>query len=334
VSSSLDESKDSATTKSANPATNKAKGQISETDELTCITLLKAMELEEYNGGVEVEELEGEMVDQETLNLPEEWIYNMTQTDGGSSQKTDHEYAEIVKEDIQLGDEIQNDQPQIEKESEVEGPSKEQDQLPPAKAKRKKKVWGPIQPKRRSKRQSQDGVPVFEKAQALKMKYNLEVPKGITYKACHLTSKNLSDLASMIGIQLEESLDKVSSCVDSILEDNDRRKEHFSVGCSFAECSRNTEVVKHYSIVTRSKVAQEVQNVTVGNISDLVKGVGKHTTGGSLNEEEKDSDILVEEPSTPVAGNLDTDKYDQLADLVEEAWSKRDSKKKNKKKRK
>jgi hypothetical protein len=55
--------------------------------------------------------------------------------------------------------------------------------------------------------------------------------------------------------------------------------------------------------------------------------VGASGTGSALF-------ILVEEPSTPVASNLDADKYDQLADLVEEAWTKIASKKKNKKKRK
>jgi hypothetical protein len=45
------------------------------------------------------------------------------------------------------------------------------------------------------------------------------------------------------------------------------------------------------------------------------------------------SGILEEDPSTPVRNNLDDHKYDQIADLVEEAWTKVVRRKKIRRKR-
>jgi hypothetical protein len=52
------------------------RGQMSKEDERTCINLLKSMELEGYNHEMEIEEIDSEVVEQETLGLPEEWIYS------------------------------------------------------------------------------------------------------------------------------------------------------------------------------------------------------------------------------------------------------------------
>jgi len=142
----------------------KIRGHMSDADEMTCINLLKAMELEEYNNGMEVEVLDNEVVEQamvaqEGLSLPEERTYScMGQTIGETSYKMEEPLA---IESAQPTEVLQGKQVQVESEamqesnmSEIQSQCspKPQAQMTPVKAK-KKKVWGPIQPLRRSKRQ-------------------------------------------------------------------------------------------------------------------------------------------------------------------------------------
>lgn len=93
--------------------------------------------------------------------------------------------------------------------------------------KAKKKVWGPIQLERRSKRNPQDDIPMLERAQALKRKNILEEPKGINHRL-QISSQNLSNIASKVGLEVENDQDNDKSCVDIILEGNDRRDVNFT----------------------------------------------------------------------------------------------------------
>lgn len=104
-----------------------------------------------------------------------------------------------------------------------------------AKKKKKKKAWGPIPPEKRSKRIPKDDVPMLEKAQALKMKNNLEVPKGKTQVHYNLSFQKLSSLATKIRLDVEHG-SSCRSCVDTILDDNAQRSKIFSDSCSFIGC--------------------------------------------------------------------------------------------------
>jgi hypothetical protein len=132
---------------------------------MNCISLLKAMELEDLNTELEMEEIENGEMEQDTLGLPEEWMHCcMDQTSGEIGlncliHKEDQPDTEKSQTTVVVPQEekTQND---IE-----ENEALQEDQVQKRQAKsKKKKVWGPIQPERRSKRQPQDGVPVLERA--------------------------------------------------------------------------------------------------------------------------------------------------------------------------
>jgi hypothetical protein len=275
-----------------------------------------------------MEEIENGEMEQDTLGLPEEWMHCcMGQASGEIGlnclvHKEDQPDTEKSQTTVVVPQEEQT-QNDIE-----ENEALQEDQVQKRQAKtKKKKVWGPIQPERRSKRQPQDGVPVLERAQALRMKNNLEVPEGITNSSYHLTSQILSDLAVKVGLEVEDGKDRNRSCIESIVEDNAKRSEAFSVGCSFANCRKNKVSDRPPSIVTRSMAAQKSRDVTVGNIVSANNSIGTHTTEGSVNSCDDQSVSLEADPSTLVSDRIDDSNYD-LADLVEEAWTKVGSRKK------
>lgn len=318
------------------------RGQISDVDEMDCLNLLKAMELEEYNNGMDADILDSEVVDQdlveqETLSLPEEWTYScLDQAVGRTSHKmggpSSHKSTEVLQEEQAHSETHVEEEPKV-TENQSQYSSKSQDQVPPPKAK-KKKVWGPIQPERRSKRQAQDGVPILERAQALRMKNDLEIPRGITHFSCHLSSQNLSDLGSKISIAIEDVENSKETCVDSILDNNARRSKEFRASCSFADCTKHMGVEKTSSLASSSREAQGNSKATEGTSVILDHLVDTHTTEGSVNYRNVESNVLEEDPSTPVRNNLGDNRYGDLADLIEEAWTKVASRKKYKKKRK
>lgn len=174
----------------------------------------------------------------------------------------------------------------------------------------------------------------MNKAQALKRKINLEVPKGITHNSCKLSSQNLNDLASKIGLEIGSSMTSKGSCVDDIIDENAKRSENFIADCSLINCPKKTILNPVSHRVTRSKAAQGPSKVTVGNSSTPGDSVADHTTEGGvviIDIESNSSDLDL---NTPVKSRVEDSKHNQLADLIEEAWTKVVSTKKNKKKRK
>lgn len=158
--------------------------QISESDEVSCVNLLKAMELGEHWDGMEVEKEVMEGTGDETLNLPEEWIYSCMELATNDSVSQDFSQPDqilttaVEASKVDGGKQaVQLQKNNISELEDIGNTMEETAQVKTRKA-RKKKVWGPIQPERRSKRIAQDGIPVLEKAQTLKKKNNLEEPKG------------------------------------------------------------------------------------------------------------------------------------------------------------
>lgn len=260
---------------------------MSEVEELSCISLLKAMELEDYNNDMEFEEEVEEMEDQGSLNLPEEWVYSCREQFTGcqiihaetQSEKEDGQTSETNKEE-RIQDNIFVEEELKILDGQSQNSTQEHVQVNQGKAK-KKKAWGAIQPQRRSKRQPQDGMPVLERAQALRKKNNLEVPKGITHFSCQLSTQNLRDLASKVDLNIEEDKDRDSSCVEGILGEFIGRSALFSDNCSFANCVKKVVVDKPSSIVTRSKANQSLEKVTAGNNS-MTQGAVKIQNKGVM----------------------------------------------------
>lgn len=166
------------------------------------------------------------------------------------------------------------------------------------------------------------------------MKNNLEVPKGTTHISCHLSSQNLSDLASKVGIAIEDDKNSKETCVDSILSNNARRDKDFSFSCTFANCTKHMEVDKTSSLATSSRVVQENSKVTEGNFSILSNFADNHTTEGNVICSNVGSEVLEADPSTPDRSNIVGNRHGDLAELIEEAWTKAAGRKKYKKKRK
>jgi hypothetical protein len=149
-----------------------------------------------------------------------------------------------------------------------------------------------------------------------------------------LSSKNLSELGSKIGLAIEDVDNSKETCVDIILDNNARRSEEFRASCSFADCSKHMEVEKASSLASSGRKAQGNSKATEGISAILGHLVNTHTTEGSVNYRNVESDVLEEDPSTPVRNKLEDNRYGDLADLIEEAWTKVASRKKCKKKKK
>lgn len=131
-------------------------------DSKCCVNLLRAMELEdkEEEGDTENPTLMEE--DGELINLPEEWVYALSETLAVESN------FEPEKESRQ-----ESEENQIINEDKVENIQEEDN-----KGKKVNKKWGPIQAEKRSARLKDDGRTALEKAQNLKRKVNLEDSQG------------------------------------------------------------------------------------------------------------------------------------------------------------
>lgn len=115
-------------------------GIMSQSNEIACINLLKAMELGEDLEGTEVEESNETLEEQEIMNLPEEWIYNFMEVSATNQNiQTASQQGSLSESDGQRG------QYQNAKVSEVERSipaeptlEKTEQTVKPVKAKKKK----------------------------------------------------------------------------------------------------------------------------------------------------------------------------------------------------
>lgn len=162
----------------------------------------------------------------------------------------------------------------------------------------------------------------------------MEIPKGISHISCHLSAQNLSNLDQKIGLVLEDSESKSSTCVNTILENNTSRGESFSSSYSFAECSRHCEATMNSSIVTSSIVNRGANKVTEGNSLAPGSSTSHHIAAGCVQPVELKSGSLEVDPSSPDRDILEDKSSIQIVDLVEAAWNKIESRKKNKNKNK
>lgn len=180
-----------------------------ETNAFDCLSLLRDMELDDEE---ELEEESEEMLTEEPVlleeeeksNLPDEWIYSLSEENRGkSSGLTDSTILEETGSLDYLGQTLREGANKLifPGSSEVELSNSQTTtaettvtDLTTAKGKEAtgKKVnnWGPIIATRRSTRNSSNGVPVMDKAQEAKRKWNLDNNTGIK----KILSQNLTYL--------------------------------------------------------------------------------------------------------------------------------------------
>lgn len=176
-----------------------------------------------------------EELDEELLCLPKEWTYTCPEVEVEKG---------IAEEDVTVRTEGH-----IDKESVEECLTKPMERVTQATddnmiikekhvlaVKKRNKKWGPVIPKRRSKRNIQDGRTMIEKAQALKEKNNLEIPKG-KKPVPTFSNKELVDIASKIGLDVDHKMDSSSSKAQQILDIVEDRNSTFTEGCKFVGCN-------------------------------------------------------------------------------------------------
>lgn len=218
-------------------------------EENRCLSLLQAMELDD---SVEVdmdnlglEEL-GFLEKEDMLTLPEEWVTSLSQA--GECSFTNSK--QILPQEKGSKDEVLGGQVNFVLEEELESnlgtqPTKEdigklvnQRDVEKGKSKGKGKVWGPVIAQRRSQRILDDGRTMTEKAQELKKKSNLEIPKGIT-KIPSISRASLLSVATEIGLVVEDGNPSNSSVLDNMLA-IDKERHTLSVNsCPNSLCSVN-----------------------------------------------------------------------------------------------
>lgn len=152
------------------------------------------------------------------------------------------------------------------------------------------------------------------------MKNNLEEPKGKTQVNYNLSFQQLSSLATKTGLEVNEAVNDSRSCVDCILEDNVKRNNTFSESCSFIGCA-SSDLFQPSLVDLQRKSVQGASAIAEGNIGELVVSVKDHTAEGSVISKNLGG-VLEAEPSTPVKSDGDSRNPLQLADLIEDAWTK------------
>ena len=218
---------------------------------IDCANLLGAMELEVEEADDEVLEDESSLMlpdDNEKIQLPDEWIYDLQAKNQSFLDKDiDSNSSELLQQDKQA---LRNENSQLtEKHNDsVEDlawtqPSDEvlerhqvDDSKEKTKKLNKKQQWGPMIPLRRSSRRVDDGKKVMECAQEFKRKWYLEDNAGISKKPPkpHPVSKNLLlSVAKDIGIDVEDGhpiLDKMVQLYFARM--GDMLSEGSHAGCS------------------------------------------------------------------------------------------------------
>jgi hypothetical protein len=125
---------------------------------LECANLLKAMELDEEEGLVE--ELEDNFdtliqEDDETCQLPEEWVFNITEDRVGSQSSSQIDFTMGIVSDLTKGRETDKSEEEIQALEE---------KVQQRRRGSKKQQWGPIVQTRRSTRNIDNGKTMMEKA--------------------------------------------------------------------------------------------------------------------------------------------------------------------------
>lgn len=205
-----------------------------------CMNLLRAMELEEKEENSEMEQIMEAGEDNELINLPEEWVYSLSEGE--------------IRDNTQPPSEVNNGEemlPEQEEQHDQEGDVNmlgEQGKTTigeEGRTKRKTNKWGPIQAEKRSTRLREDGKTALEKAQNLKRKVNLEDNQGKkTYASAVLSKSEFFHIAEVVGVTVEKNNKDISGDVLAEIQELDKdRTSSFSLACKNPTCSKDNKEV-------------------------------------------------------------------------------------------
>jgi len=287
--------------------------------ESSCISLLKAMEIADTEEAWLEEGGETVEPEEESLNLPAEWLYGYADNRDQSDQSLMNQMStegkadgsDIPHRDIVLGAVDQGRDGVM------------------AKSKPRKRGWGPVQLERKSKRVPLDGMNMLEKAQALKKKNNLEVEKGKKVST-QISSYSLLDIAASLDLDVPvEDLSK-QNVVDQVLDLETERNNTFKAACSKVDCP-----VKVYSkgLMTSDGSQQRYDQDHVGCSRSVGFGnifVDSRTVGSSCHSSSGKNDRSLD-PTTPGGQFYEDKDLNILEAQIEKAWSKVVHRKKSKK---
>lgn len=167
---------------------------------------------------------------------------------------------------------------------------------------------------------------MIEKAQALKEKNNLKIPKG-KKPIPAFSNKELVDIASKIGLDVDHKMDSGSSKAQQILDMVEDRNNNFTkcckfVGYNFGCTSGELPPEKWCNDIHRDK------NLIPDLVEVVISTKNNSVETSQVDEMEISSkEIMGEDPETPVAdirANADVE-----IDLEEQAWTKVTNRKKS-----
>lgn len=205
---------------------------------IECVSLLKAMELEDGDDMDEDKEDSGEAgikEDEELSELPEEWVFDFQElAKEGMSKSVDNDEQETVQATQNLLGGRDADFPQL---SQSQGTADQLTQpsldvvteatMKKDKKKGGKQRWGPVMPLRRSTRNLDTGKTMLEKAIEAKKKWDLEDKAGM--KNCKPSKSQILSIAKDIVLEV---LDGYPSVADKMLELDDSRTAASKKVCS------------------------------------------------------------------------------------------------------
>lgn len=213
----------------------------SHSEPMECINLLKAMELNEEEDVVDlidVDEIQISQEDEETVNLPEEWIFYIQdkrqsllgeysneilsdKKDQAPYKNDDQGSSSVLSLETGGEEEETSTQPTTEDVEKL----KQDDGLSKTNRGNSKNQWGPSVPLRRSSRLVDDGRIMMDKAQDSKRKWNLDDNPGINSKSqSYVSVVLLQSVAKDIGIA---GLDGNPKVLDNMISlDNQRNSAY------------------------------------------------------------------------------------------------------------
>lgn len=172
---------------------------------------------------------------------------------------------------------------------------------------------------------------MMEKAQALKEKNNLEIPKG-KKPIPTFSGNDLDNIASKVGLHIVSQVEQGNSDTQQILDMVADRNQTFCETCKYDSC-----VFGHTQGELPPKCSKGVvSSPKVQCQSPCNLGVGRNKESIEIRvvaqNEMSDKESMGEDPATPRNSRSST--LDLVADLEEREWTKVANRKKNKKKSK
>jgi hypothetical protein len=203
-----------------------------------CMSLLRAMELEESEEEDQTEKTEEE----DSYFLPEEWIYST------EVSKETGEAPQAQKSSVEVGELLEEDKSRANRKNRT----------------RKEKEWGPVVVQRRSKRLAGDSKTVIEKAQEVKRKWNEDPSTGMTTsKSYQINFDDLKLSAVVVGIVGKDGNPIKDAIINDMVAVEEKRALSYMSKCDHESCRAVDEN-------PRSCVQGSAIGDSVNNSSDIV----------------------------------------------------------------